>query len=81
MPAKVLILLVSLSKSFTHHIRLYVVVLNRMAHFRFQQTDRPNTPHAKHSDGKDASTPSSSAKQKTNLAKKTGNAQKKIRHR
>ncbi|XP_031640893.1 chromatin modification-related protein MEAF6 [Contarinia nasturtii] len=43
--------------------------------------DRPNTPHSKHSDSKDASTPSSSAKQKASSAKKTGNATKKIRHR
>lgn len=43
--------------------------------------DRPNTPHSKHSDAKDVSTPSSSAKQKASSAKKTGNATKKIRHR
>lgn len=42
--------------------------------------DRPNTPHSKHSEAKDATTPSSSAKQKAS-AKKSGNATKKIRHR
>lgn len=44
-------------------------------------TDRPNTPHSKHSDAKDAPTPSGSAKQKASSAKKSGNATKKIRHR
>lgn len=43
--------------------------------------DRPNTPHSKHSDAKDAPTPSGSAKQKASSAKKSGNATKKIRHR
>lgn len=49
--------------------------------FSHKCIDRPNTPHSKHSDAKDVSTPSSSAKQKASSAKKTGNATKKIRHR
>lgn len=47
----------------------------------FDFVDRPNTPHAKHADSKDLSTPSGSAKQKASSAKKAGNATKKIRHR
>lgn len=45
--------------------------------------DRPHTPLLKHSDSKDASTPSNSAKHKASAssAKKGGNANKKIRHR
>lgn len=53
-------------------------VLNDFFFFVF--ADRPNTPHSKHTDSKDLSTPSGSAKQKAS-AKKTGNATKKIRHR
>lgn len=49
----------------------------------FLLVDRPHTPLLKHSDSKDASTPSNSAKHKTSAsaAKKGGSANKKIRHR
>lgn len=49
----------------------------------FPKTDRPHTPLLKHSDSKDASTPSNSAKHKASAssAKKGGSTNKKIRHR
>lgn len=49
----------------------------------FFHPDRPHTPLLKHSDSKDASTPSNSAKHKASAssAKKGGSTNKKIRHR
>lgn len=70
----------SVGECATRLININGQLANQFSFVCFSYVDRPNTPHSKHSDSKDISTPSGSAKQKAS-AKKTGNATKKIRHR